>query len=205
MPPEWFYRRLGLSAMVPVLISGVERPGLAGLLAHRGMTAVAAGAAAVALVPCLSLVPALPSVVEAADALSAAALLDAGAADVVLAGDPDTLVAARLAAIARRRTSLRIGDIHIDPVDRRVTRAGIPVPLLPREYALLLLLVRAAGEPRTRDELRQGLSGLACSPDSNMVAVHVSRLRAKLGPGRAAVVTHKGRGYALVADREAAG
>ena len=187
--------------MAPVLIHGIERPALAGLLAVRGLVPVADGSgAAVALVPCPSLAPALPRVVQAVDAEAAAALLDAGADDVVLAGDPDALVAARLAALARGRVrGLAVGDLRIDPAERRVTRGGRAVALLPREYGLLLLLARAAGRTVPAEVLRHALSGNACAPGTNVVAVHLSRLRAKLGEGAARIVTDKGRGYRLVA------
>jgi len=50
------------------------------------------------------------------------------------------------------------------------------------------------------EALSHALSGAACSPGTNVVAVHLSRLRAALGEGATRVVTDKGRGYRLVAD-----
>ena len=189
--------------MRPVLLLGVERPALAGLLAERGLIVRASGAAA-ALVAENRPRPACPTVVEASSPDMAGQLLDRGADDVVLRSDPDDLVAARLAALVRRSQPglLRVGDIAIDTVERRVTRAGRPIVLLPREYQLLLHLARHAGDVVDHVTLHQALWGRAFNPGTNVIAVHVSRLRAKLGDGAVTVITDRGQGYrlALIAD-----
>lgn len=187
--------------MARVLVDGVERPGLAALLAARGLALAAdAQGATLALVGAAGGAFGLPHVVQVACAGLAATVLDAGADDVVLAADPDALVAARLAAVAGRRSAtLTVGDLRIDLVERRVWRAGRAVALLPREYTLLVLLARAGGAVLGEARLRHALSGTACSPGTNVVAVHLSRLRARLGPGSTAIVTVKGQGYRLVA------
>ncbi len=188
--------------MLPVLVLGIDRPALAAALAERGLVArtVAAGAA-VALVAEEQPRPGCPAVIETRSDDRASALLDAGADDVVLRSDPDSLVAARLAALVRRSQPgmVRVGDIAIDTVERRVTRHGGPLPLLPREYALLLYLARHAGVAVDHATLHRALWGRAFDPGTNVIAVHVSRLRAKLGPGGVTVVTERGRGYRLVA------
>lgn len=188
--------------MLPVLVLGIDRPALAVALAERGMVArsLAVGVAA-ALVPEVAPRPLCPAVIEARSVARAAELLDAGADDVVLPSDPDSIVAARLAALVRRSQPgvVRVGDIAIDTVERRVTRSGRPLPLLPREYALLHYLARHAGTSVDHATLHRAIWGRAFDPGTNVIAVHVSRLRAKLGPGGVTVLTERGKGYRLVA------
>jgi two-component system OmpR family response regulator len=147
---------------------------------------------------------ALLVLIEGGDQAALAAALDAGVDDAVSdrAGDP--LIAARTAALARRRTVpvLTIGSLTIDPVARTATRAGRALGLLPREYALLLALAEAGGVPVTRVALRESVLGRAFETGTNVIEVHLSRLRAKLDRGFAApmLVTERGRGYRLVVD-----
>ncbi|MBB4100036.1 winged helix-turn-helix domain-containing protein [Sphingomonas kyeonggiensis] len=130
---------------------------------------------------------------------SIAQALDAGADDVVLPAAGPEEIAARLAARVRPRPEIVLGELRIDPVERRVTRAGRILPLLPREYALLLHLIRQGERPAGRLELLAAVWGLGFDPGTNVVEVHVSRLRAKLDRGFAAPMlrTDKGRGYRL--------
>lgn len=129
---------------------------------------------------------------------SVAHALDAGADDAVLRTASAGEIAARLAA-RLRPASLRAGPLHIDTIERRVTRSGMPIPLLPREYSLLLYLARAEGRCVGRAELFARVWGLRFDPGTNVIEVHVSRLRAKLDRGFPAplLVTEKGRGYRL--------
>jgi len=112
-------------------------------------------------------------------------------------------IAARLAARLRPRPPppIVIGELRIDWVERRVARAGRPLALLPREYALLLHLARAGGRCVDRAELLEAVWRLHFDPGTNVIEVHVSRLRAKLDRGfaRPLLVTEKGRGYRLMA------
>lgn len=132
---------------------------------------------------------------------SVAHALDAGADDAMPASATAEEVAARLAARIRRRPEIVLGELRIDPVERRVTRAGRPISLLPREYALLLHLVRQGDRPAGRSELLAAVWGLGFDPGTNVVEVHVSRLRAKLDRGFAVPMlrTDKGHGYRLCA------
>jgi two-component system, OmpR family, response regulator len=127
--------------------------------------------------------------------------LDAGAEDAMPVSAAPEEIAARLAARIRRRPEIVLGELRIDPVERRVTRAGHPIRLLPREYALLLHLVRQGERPAGRGELLAAVWGLGFDPGTNVVEVHVSRLRAKLDRGFAIPMlrTDKGRGYRLCA------
>ncbi len=131
---------------------------------------------------------------------SVARALDAGADDAVLQPVSAGEIAARIAARIRPTPQgITIGDLVIDPVERRVTRAGQPIALLPREYALLLYLARAGGRCVGRAELLAAVWRLRFDPGTNVIEVHVSRLRAKLdrGFGEPLLLTEKGRGYRL--------
>lgn len=131
---------------------------------------------------------------------SVAHALDAGADDAVLLPASAGEIAARIAA-RLRPAMLRIGALSIDTLERRVTRSGTQIPLLPREYALLLHLARAAGRCVGRAELLACVWGLRFDPGTNVIEVHVSRLRAKLDRGfsQPLIVTEKGLGYRLMA------
>lgn len=187
--------------MGAIVIHGVERPGLGVALIPYGL---ASGTPVAALVAEALEPPIRPALVQACSSAGAVVLLGRGADDVVLASDPDALVAARLAALVRR-APLRLvtcGEVTIDPVERRATRAGRSLSLLPREYALLLHLARAGGAAVSRAELLRDVFRLAHDPGTNVVAVHCSRLRAELhrGDTRPILLTERGRGYRLVAD-----
>jgi two-component system, OmpR family, response regulator len=186
--------------VLPVLVLGVDRPALAAALAERGLAAQPAVAGPVAaLIGEGSARPACPTIVHVATPEAACALLDGGIDDVALASDPDRLVAARLAALVRRSQPgvIQVGDLAIDTLDRRVTRAGRPLALLPREYALLLYLARHAGAAVDHATLHRAIWGRVFDPGTNVIAVHVSRLRAKLGDSPARISTERGRGYRL--------
>ena len=110
---------------------------------------------------------------------------------------------ARVRALLRRgRTppaaaELRVADVVIDTVRRRVTRAGRPVPLTQREYQLLEYLARHAGQSVTRTALWEHVWESGSGPDSNVVDVYVRHLRDKLGRAPEIIETVRGVGYAL--------
>lgn len=131
---------------------------------------------------------------------SVAGALDAGADDAVALPVCAGEIAARLAARLRcHAPTIALGGLRIDTIERRVERAGRVLPLLPREYGLLLHLARSAGRCVGREELLAAIWGLHFDPGTNVVEVHVSRLRAKLDRGFATpmLVTDKKRGYRL--------
>lgn len=126
--------------------------------------------------------------------------LDAGADDAVVLPASAAEIAARIAARLRHRPApIRLGSLSIDTVERRVAHEGRPLRLLPREYALLHHLARRSPDCASRAELLQSVWGLRFDPGTNVVEVHVSRLRAQLAhAGVAAMLrTEKGRGYRL--------
>ena len=136
--------------------------------------------------------------------ISIAGALDAGADDAIALPACAGEIAARLAARLRCQTPvLALGGLRIETVERRVEREGRVIPLLPREYALLLHLARSAGRCVGRAELLAAVWGLRFDPGTNVVEVHVSRLRARLDRDFATpmLVTDKGRGYRLVVPR----
>ncbi|MFT3831556.1 MAG: response regulator transcription factor [Opitutaceae bacterium] len=113
--------------------------------------------------------------------------------------DTDELLA-RLRALIRRAagqttTLLTIGELAIDTAARRVALAGMPVELTAREYSLLEYLALHRGQVVTRTALYDHLFDEDDSTFSNLLDVHVSNLRKKLG--RALIVTRRGHGYSI--------
>jgi DNA-binding response OmpR family regulator len=95
-----------------------------------------------------------------------------------------------------------LGDLVIDPARRRVTWAGQPVALSPREFAVLAALARRAGSVMSKDELLHAVWGDEHAASRNAVEVYVGYLRRKLdGVGAGAVLqTVRGHGYAVGAQ-----
>lgn len=131
--------------------------------------------------------------------------LDAGADDAVLLPASAEEIAARIAA-RLRSPAIVIGELRIDPVTRRVERAGRELTLLPREYALLLCLADNRGRCVSRAELLRRVWQLRFDPGTNVVQVHVSRLRARIDRGFASpmILTEKGKGYLLATSATSA-
>lgn len=115
---------------------------------------------------------------------------------------------ARLEALMRRpraivqTAELEVGDLTLDLLSRRVTRAGHPIDLRPQEYKLLEYLMRHTGEVVTRTMLFEGVWDFHFDPQTNVVDVHISRLRQKIDKGfeRPLIHTHRGGGYSIGAD-----
>jgi two-component system, OmpR family, response regulator len=97
---------------------------------------------------------------------------------------------------------MQLGPLEINLIDHAVVRDGRPLELLRREYDLLLHLARHAGRIQSRETLLRAIWRLAFDPGTNVVEVHISRLRAKLDRGFAwqMLRTVRGAGYALVTD-----
>lgn len=114
---------------------------------------------------------------------------------------------ARLQALIRRTTQsapaveIAIGDLRIDILTRRVTRGDRTIRLQPREFALLEYLARNAGDVVTRTMLLEAVWGMTFDPQTNVVDVHISRLRAKLDSDDDPPLLHtvRGKGYCLAA------
>jgi len=126
--------------------------------------------------------------------------LDGGADDyVVKPFDLDELLA-RLRALIRRaagqtRNVVEIGEVVVATDARRVTRAGRPIALTPREYALVEFLALHRGRVVSRTELYEHLFDEDEDTLSNLLDVHVSNVRKKLGAEL--ITTHRGHGYGI--------
>lgn len=147
---------------------------------------------------------AIPRIALTLDRATLIAALDAGASDAIAVPvDPDEL-AARVDARVRRHAAsvITVGPLTLDPVTRTATRSGMPIALVPREFALLRYLAEHSGRFVTRRELLEQVWGLRFDPGTNVVAVHVSNLRAKLDRAfpTALIQGCKGLGYRLVAS-----
>lgn len=115
---------------------------------------------------------------------------------------------ARLEALGRRSrgeapvTRLAAGDLEMDLLARTVRRAGQVIELKPREFRLLEVLLRHAGQVVTRTMLLEAVWDYHFDPQTNVIDVHVSRLRQKVDRGFAYPLIHTVRnaGYMLRAE-----
>ncbi len=132
--------------------------------------------------------------------------LDAGADDYLAKPFVFSELRARLDALARRQapastepTLLRVGDLEMDLLHRRVRRGGRPVELLPTEWRLLEYMMRHEGRVLTRTMLLEHVWDFNFDPTTNVVDVHVSRLRRKIEAGADTPLLHTVRaaGYLL--------
>ena len=105
----------------------------------------------------------------------------------------------RRPAQAAPETTLRLADLELDLLARTVRRAGRPIELQPREFDLLVFLMRHAGQVVTRTMLLEGVWGYHFDPQTNVIDVHVSRLRQKIDRGFDPPLLHtvRGAGYCL--------
>jgi two-component system OmpR family response regulator len=113
---------------------------------------------------------------------------------------------ARVEVLSRRNkgstgaaTMLRVGDLELDRLGHKLTRAGKEIPLQPREYRLLEYLMRHAGQVVTRTMLLENVWDYHFDPQTNVIDVHISRLRAKIdkGFGKPLLHTVRGAGYMI--------
>jgi two-component system OmpR family response regulator len=117
---------------------------------------------------------------------------------------------ARVEALGRRvqpeenKTTYVVGDLILDRLSHRVIRAGEPITLQPREYRLLEYLMKHAGQVVTRTMLLEGVWDYHFDPQTNVIDVHISRLRAKIDKNFATPLLHtvRGAGYVI---RDSAG
>ena len=115
---------------------------------------------------------------------------------------------ARVEALTRRGkgdgpvTELKVGDLELDLLSRTVKRAGQRIDLQPREFRLLEYLMRHAGQVVTRTMLLEGVWDYHFDPQTNVIDVHVSRLRQKVDKPFPAALIHTVRnaGYMLRAE-----
>jgi two-component system OmpR family response regulator len=116
---------------------------------------------------------------------------------------------ARIEVIARRNaprqateTDYKIADLHLDLIKRRVTKSGEPVDLKPREFRLLEYMMQHKGQLVTRTMLLEQVWDYHFDPETNVVDVHISRIRSKIdNPDEESLITTvRGSGYILRDD-----
>ena len=118
----------------------------------------------------------------------------------------DELLARIRALLRRSRVAqpavLRVADLALDPATRRVSRGAVAITLTPKEYAILEVLMRSAGDVVTRTRLAERVWDEASEVLDNLVDAHVSHLRRKIDRGTSAPLIHtiRGIGYRLGGD-----
>jgi two-component system OmpR family response regulator len=131
--------------------------------------------------------------------------LRAGGDDYLTKPYAYTELLARIEALARRPapeeqvTRYTIGDLKLDRLSHKVTRGGQAIILQPREFRLLEYLMRNAGQVVTRTMLLQNVWDYYFDPQTNVIDVHISRLRSKIDKGftRPLLHTVRGSGYMI--------
>ncbi len=113
---------------------------------------------------------------------------------------------ARVEVLSRRKkgppaaaTVLRVADLELDRLGHTLTRGGKEITLQPREYRLLEYLMRHAGQVVTRTMLLENVWDYHFDPQTNVIDVHISRLRAKIDKGHDTPLLHtvRGAGYMI--------
>jgi two-component system OmpR family response regulator len=133
--------------------------------------------------------------------------LRAGGDDYLTKPYAFTELLARVEALTRRagskdvETIYRVGDLELDRLSHVVKRSGRDITLQPREFRLLEYLMRHAGQVVTRTMLLENVWDYHFDPQTNVIDVHVSRLRSKIEKGFDSPVLHtvRGAGYMLKA------
>jgi two-component system OmpR family response regulator len=136
--------------------------------------------------------------------------LRAGGDDYLIKPFASEELSARLEVLLRRQrragareTILSAGDLEMDLVTRDVRRGGRDLKLLPTEFKLLELLLRNSGQVLTRSMIFESVWGYRFDPGTNLIDVHMGRLRRKVDPpgADALIQTVRGSGYALRVPR----
>ena len=184
---------LALDAELDVIVADRMLPGLDGLSIVRSLRAADRTAPVLVL-------SALGEVDDRVEGLRA------GGDDYLVKPFAFAELSARIEALARRRggdgapaTRLVVADLEVDLLARTVRRAGRAVELQPREFRLLEHLMRHAGQVVTRTMLLEAVWDYHFDPQTNVIDVHVSRLRRKIDRGFGVPLLHtvRGAGYVI--------
>ncbi len=128
--------------------------------------------------------------------------LDAGADDYLVKPFAFTELLARLRALLRRGTAqtsvIEVGDLRVDLVQRRAERAGVPIELTAKEFALLEYLARNEGQVVTRAMIAEHVWDTSFEGFTNVVDVHIRHLRHKVDEPFATSLIHTRRGFGYV-------
>ena len=131
---------------------------------------------------------------------------EAGADDFLVKPFAIDELLARIEAVHRRSANkpameLDAGDLHLSLATKRLSLAGRVIDLTPTEFSILELLMRYHGQVVTRKMLCEHVWGFDWDGPTNVIEVHINRLRGKLDRGRQESLIHtvRGRGYALAA------
>jgi two-component system OmpR family response regulator len=132
--------------------------------------------------------------------------LQAGGDDYLVKPFAFSELEARIEALARRsrgkattETTLTVGDLEMDLLSREVRRGQQTIALQPRDFQLLEYLMRHAGQVVTRTMLLESVWDYHFDPQTNVIDVHISRLRAKVDKGFESPLIHtiRGAGYKI--------
>ncbi|MGH3786212.1 MAG: response regulator transcription factor [Pseudonocardiaceae bacterium] len=184
--------RAALTGSFDAVLLDIMLPGLSGYRVLERLRA--AGVATPVL-----LVSAKDGEIDQADGL------DLGADGYLVKPFSFVVLVAQLRAVLRRHADQRreavltLGDLVVDPARRRVSWAGRPIQLSPREFAVLTALARRAGSVVSKDELLRAAWGDEQAASRNAVEVYIGYLRRKLEAVGAGAVLHtvRGHGYAV--------
>ena len=172
-------------------------PGIDGLTIVKSVRAAGVGAS-------ILILSALGEVDDRVDGLQA------GADDYLNKPFAFSELYARLEALQRRasadlktETELRVADLVLDLLSRTASRAGKEIELQPREFRLLEYLMRHAGQVVTRTMLLEHVWDYHFDPQTNVIDVHISRLRGKIDKGHdiSLLQTVRGAGYMINENR----
>jgi two-component system OmpR family response regulator len=139
--------------------------------------------------------------------LDEAEALDTGADDYLTKPFSFAVLVARIRALLRRAgghppVPVEVGDLKIDPAQRRVWRKDVEVELTARQFDVLEFLVRRDGQVLSKSDILSGVWDYDFEGDPNIVEVYIRRLRTKIDEpfGRNSIETIRGAGYRLVAN-----